>query len=274
MIRSSSKKGSSSTRKTSSKHNTNKQSTTSSTSTSTNSTRRSNSNNNSTERAPPSHKHKYKTRSNSAREREEVQSSESLDVPSTSTGITASNSSVYRIYDQDSEEETNVNNRPSPGVEEQPLINILPTPLNGTHDMYINILQVPVSNGNSVITVRNESAAYENNPSNNTPYNRDTDSSSAEMDNDDISTPNGKFHNCVALTPDSGIMTGPCSSSGSLNSVYSLNRPSSSSGANNSRHLLRDDNSDDDWAYENFKRRVKRARFNLRNNVGCESDSN
>lgn len=191
-----------------------------------------------------------------------MQSSESLDMPSTSTGITASSSSLYRIYEEESDEEQ----QQQPSVSdppEQQLINILPTPLNGTHDMYINILQVPVQTRNNVITVRNESVNYEND------FARDSDTSDEEIQ--EKSTPNGKYTGVDNYTPDSGISSRPCSTNGSNNSVY--NMPCSSGLNRHSRNL--DDNSDDpDWGYETFKKRLKRARLNLRNNLNGDSDSN
>lgn len=200
-------------------------------------------------------------------------------MPSTSTGITASSSSVYRIYEQDSDEEqqqqqssaaTAVAAANTNGSPDQPLINILPTPLNGTHDMYINILQVPVQNrNNNVITVRNETSVNYETSSN---FTRDSESSSGEME-DVANTPNGKYDGCNNCTPDSGISSRPCSTAGSMNSVY--NMPCSSGmGNRRSRHI--DDNSDDpDWGYETFKKRLKRARLNLRNNINHgDSDSN
>lgn len=189
-----------------------------------------------------------------------MQSNESLDVPSTSTGITASSSSLYhRIYEEESDEE-----QQPPATEqssEQQLINILPTPLNGTHDMYINILQVPVQTRNNVITVRNESVNYEN-------YGRDSETSDDEIQE---RTPNGKYGTVDNYTPDSGISSRPCSTTGSNNSVY--NMPCTSGMNRHNRDL--DDNSDDpDWGYETFKKRLKKARMNLRNNINCDSDSN
>lgn len=135
--------------------------------------------------------------------------------------------------------------------------------------MYINILQVPVQNrNNNVITITNETLNYENN----TNINRDTDSSSNETE-EIVNTPNGKcdgYNNC---TPDSGISSRPGSTGGSGNSVY--NMPCGSGTSNRlSRHI--EDNSDDpDWGYETFKKRLKRARLNLRNNINHgDSDSN
>lgn len=65
-------------------------------------------------------------------------SNSSFDTPSTSTGITGSSSAVFRVVEQDSDEDVpeNLNNV------ENNLINILPTPLNGTHDLYINVLEM------------------------------------------------------------------------------------------------------------------------------------
>lgn len=44
---------------------------------------------------------------------------------------------------------------------EDNLVNILPTPLNGTHDMYINVLEMSSGNTNgNVVTIRNEEYAH------------------------------------------------------------------------------------------------------------------
>lgn len=84
---------------------------------------------------------KYRTRQ-SLKEIFECSNS-SFDAPSTSTGITGSSSAVFRVVEQDSDDDVppavcteNHNNM------ENNLINILPTPLNGTHDLYINVLEM------------------------------------------------------------------------------------------------------------------------------------
>jgi hypothetical protein len=100
------------------------------------------------------------------------------------------------------------------------------------------------------------------------------------------STPNTKQHNMASFdveTPDSGIVTAPCSSTGSLESscVFS-SRPGSSSGGSHrmessSSHVTATDNdgSDDpDWMiFKRFKSRLNRAHRNYRNHIG-DSDSN
>lgn len=71
--------------------------------------------------------------------------SSSLDTPSTSTGITSSpKRSLYRIIEQDSDDEPRNSNENNEGdsVEENNFVNILPTPLNGTRDVFINVLEV------------------------------------------------------------------------------------------------------------------------------------
>lgn len=81
-----------------------------------------------------------------------------LDTPSTSTGITSSNSSMYRLeMDQDSEEEA----LQSPQEElqeelrsndEENLVNILPTPLNGTQEHVFSGLDMPAANSNGQVS--------------------------------------------------------------------------------------------------------------------------
>lgn len=84
---------------------------------------------------------KYRTRQ-SLKEIFECSNS-SFDAPSTSTGITGSSSAVFRVVEQDSDEDVppTVCTENDNNVESN-LINILPTPLNGTHDLYINVLEM------------------------------------------------------------------------------------------------------------------------------------
>lgn len=98
-------------------------------------------------------------------------------------------------------------------------------------------------------------------------------------------TPSMKQYNRSLLdveTPDSGIVTAPCSSTGSLESGSTFgSHPGSSSGnhhvESNSSHIIAADNdgSDDpDWMiFKRFKSRLDRARRNYRNHIG-DSDSN
>lgn len=99
------------------------------------------------------------------------------------------------------------------------------------------------------------------------------------------STPDIERHNRSLLdveTPDSGIVTAPCSSTGSLESscVFS-SRPDSSSGnhhvESSSSHVTatdHDGSDDPDWMiFKRFKSRLDRARRNYRNFIG-DSDSN
>lgn len=68
----------------------------------------------------------------------------SLDTPSTSTGITNSKNTLYRVIDQDSDEEprNGTEARDDNNEEGNNFISILPTPLNGTRDIFINVLEV------------------------------------------------------------------------------------------------------------------------------------
>lgn len=81
-----------------------------------------------------------------------------IDAPSTSTGITSSsNSSHYRIIEQDSDDEI-INNHNSDTIERNGdgnnFVNILPTPLNGLHDKCLNVLEIT----NNENETRNESS--------------------------------------------------------------------------------------------------------------------
>lgn len=78
----------------------------------------------------------------------------SLDTPSTSTGITSSERSMFRLIEQDSDDDTRNLNEPERAEETEAsnFVNILPTPLNGSRDALINILEV--TNGNSSRSLR------------------------------------------------------------------------------------------------------------------------
>lgn len=84
---------------------------------------------------------KYRIRQ---RNRNSSEQSSSLDAPSTSTGITSSKSNLYRVIEQDSDEEPCNGNQSQEddNTEVNNFISILPTPLNGTRDLYINVLEV------------------------------------------------------------------------------------------------------------------------------------
>lgn len=99
--------------------------------------------------APEIAKHKKENKTSKYNTRQSVRNSaevnNSLDTPSTSTGITSSKNTLYRVIEQDSDEEprnTNENREDDNVTEENNFVNILPTPLNGTRDIFINVLEV------------------------------------------------------------------------------------------------------------------------------------
>lgn len=102
-----------------------------------------------------------------------------MDVPSTSTGITATTPRLYRIVEQDSDEDldgtgTNEQNNGfrnnGNNVDGDRLINILPTPLNGTHDMIMHVLEM--SNNASDVIINNDDANHDdlNGPNSDSEY--------------------------------------------------------------------------------------------------------
>lgn len=270
---------------------------------------------------------KYRTRQSLKEIFECSTSNNSFDTPSTSTGITGSNNSVFRVIEQDSDDDIPpdvcTENR---NTLENNLISILPTPLNGTHDLYINVLEMNNgSSGTNVVTIRNEeygrastsngitarwesdrastSANTVNHVQNNSNYveqcstsnntgsmkkrkncfNGETltqsypteDSlhatylSESESDyefNYRTPSPSRKRRSSISVT-DSGCGSGPCSSNGS----YSLRNPRNYLSCNNG---FNDRSSDEDYAYVSFKKRVKRAKLNIRKHIGADSDSN
>lgn len=78
--------------------------------------------------------------------------------------------------------------------------------------------------------------------------------------------PSRKRRSSPSVT-DSGCGSGPCSSSGS----YSLRNSKNYSSCNNG---FNQHSSDDDYAYVSFKKRVKKAKLNIRKHIGADSDSN
>lgn len=269
---------------------------------------------------------KYRTRQSLRDICDSSTSNNSFDAPSTSTGITASNNSVFRIIEQDSDEDVPPNDCVENNISsEDNLVNILPTPLNGTHDMYINVLEMTNGNANgNVVAVRNDEyehasssnganncSAEENHASTSTngrysqrncisydeecsptnskthrklyykdsytqePYliNEDFVSNSmcvSESDSDyefDYRTPppSKKRRSSVSVT-DSGCGSGPCSSNGTYSRRSTRNHPACSNSFDHS--------SEDDYACVSFKKRVKKAKLNIRKHVGADSDSN
>lgn len=219
-------------------------------------------------------------------------SNNSFDAPSTSTGITGSSNSVFRIIEQDSDEDVpTLECTESQSNLEENLVNILPTPLNGTQDMYINALEI--TNGN-VVTVRNEEyvnatssnrsfdegrastssngvCRYSEGPSNgkikdyvnNSSYLHSSESDSEYEYNYHTPSPNKKRRSSLNV-PDSGCASGPCSSNGSYSRKSARNSGCSTS--------FNNDN-DDDYNVT-FKKRVKKAKLNIRKHIGADSDSN
>lgn len=277
---------------------------------------------------------KYRTRQSLREVCDSSTSNNSFDAPSTSTGITGSNSSVFRIIEQDSDEDI----PPTECAEnhngtEDNLVSILPTPLNGTHDMYINVLEMTNGNANgNVVTVRNEEyelastsngasrslvhdsadcenghastsnrrylqrncdnyeeecsttnnnyahrksyfdEAYEqyndyingDNYVNDSSYLNESDSDSDFEFDYQTPPPSKKRRSSVA---DSGCGSGPCSSNGS----YSLRNSRSNLPCSSS---FNDHSPEDDYRCATFKKRVKKAKLNIRKHVGADSDSN
>lgn len=269
---------------------------------------------------------KYRTRQSLKEIFDCSTSNNSFDAPSTSTGITGSSNSVFRVIEQDSDDDAPPDVcAENPNNLENNLINILPTPLNGTHDLYINVLEMSNgSPGTNVVTIRNEEYGRASTSNGITRWEADhaltsstnsrTQMRSSNCDYEQqCSTSNGsltKRKNClnsehltqscttenslhatylsesesdyefnyrtpspgrkrrssVSVT-DSGCGSGPCSSSGS----YSLRNPRNYTSCNNG---FNNHSSDDDYAYASFKKRVKKAKLNIRKHIGADSDSN
>ncbi|KAB0801590.1 hypothetical protein PPYR_03776 [Photinus pyralis] len=252
---------------------------------------------------------KCKTRQSFQDISENSVSNSSIDAPSTSTGITSS-STVYRLVEQDSDEEALGNRCYEEGTHsEENFVTILPTPLNGSHDMCLRAIDITNrGNNGNVVALRNDYANVEvpststlSNGKNNIAHtvctnglrgdkfipgdvcddvyvnsdahvNQDSfinasDSSECEYD----CTPVKKVLNTVISTPDSGFATGSCSS-GYTKYNSKIHRPCSS------RSLMghcNDHTSDDsDYPYEQFRKRDKKARLNIRKKIYADSDSN
>ncbi|KAJ3650202.1 hypothetical protein Zmor_021903 [Zophobas morio] len=245
-------------------------------------------------------------------------SNNSLDAPSTSTGITSSNNAVFRVIEQDSDEDVPPNNcTENGGSEENNFVNILPTPLNGTHDMYINVLEMTNNNSNAnVVTVRNDDygQASTSNRSNNSilahecvsngcmalfeencastsnnmscsgvrrascsaenfvrtdSYNAYCNESESDTDYEyDYRTPVKKRRTVSAS--DSGCGTGPCSST----SPYPIRNTRNHQECSSNDFYNNERDSEDEFNYEKFKKRVSKARVNIRKHIGVDSDSN
>lgn len=202
----------------------------------------------------------------------------SLDTPSTSTGITSSERSMFRLIEQDSDDDTRNLNEPERAEETEAsnFVNILPTPLNGSRDALINILEV--TNGNSSRSLRSSTSALRHqsneedhhqavngsSPSppaaDNTPVDQGySESSDSELEY--TRTPKRR-HPSIS---DSGCGTGPSSSS----SVNSHKTPRLAPGC-----------STDNRSPDSEQCRYKKCRYTMRKarrvkkKIGADSDEN
>lgn len=166
--------------------------------------------------------------------------------------------------------------------------------------MYINVLEVSNGANGNVVTLRNED--YTSSRPSTSSANSSSSHSMYPVNNCASYTNEADFHNSLEayingcrsspayasdsdsnceyhFTPvkktraeiseiDSGFATGPCSSS----SVNKRNHPSCSTRASNGAY--NDRTSDDEYGYESFKKRVKKARMNIRKQICGDSDSN
>ncbi|XP_022909763.1 DDB1- and CUL4-associated factor 5 [Onthophagus taurus] len=232
---------------------------------------------------------KYRTRSQTNRENHQNPSpSSSLDVPSTSTGITETthhSSVVFRVIDQDSDEESTLNGctETNDNIENN-LVDVIPTPLNGSRGrIYINMVQVTnggsatnPSNGNieqhaSTSTLQQDCDDGINN-NNNTSVNKDnyeSDSSMSDSDRNHRCTTSvrrkRKFHQNDVVS-----INNNASSSGRTKRTLRSNTMASSSNINYNENSSEDECRKQD----KFKKRIKKSRVNYRKQIGGDSDSN
>ncbi|KAF7266740.1 hypothetical protein GWI33_019961 [Rhynchophorus ferrugineus] len=234
-----------------------------------------------------------------------------LDTPSTSTGITNSNSSMYRVLEQDSDEEAlqspieqEDDEEQSPEVEN--LVNILPTPLNGTQEHVFNGIEMS-GNGQTSNTrsSSNGVGSYRN---------------SRQEFNNGASTSRGTVQNCLKRKmppghlkssgdslPSTSSANGhwsvpqePCTTSSSDEDYeFDYRTPTKKlrvgdqsadsgcgtgpSSSKRSRgvyfvkklaHTPKEFSSDEEVRTEKFRKRVRKTQLNLRRNMCADSDSN
>ncbi|CAH1117192.1 unnamed protein product [Phaedon cochleariae] len=192
----------------------------------------------------------------------------SLDTPSTSTGITSSEVSVFRLVEDDSDDEV----RPANGggevedsVVEGNFVNILPTPLNGTRDVLINVLEVvdEDTRNSRNQTIEEEiiqDTAAVNSLSNTNSIDDAYNTESSDSDFEYLHTPKRR---CISVSADSGCGTGPSSSSSSC-STKDLR----------SHHQVSGSRTADDSDKKNRGRWSTKTRKSVRRKIGADSDEN
>ncbi|XP_077296815.1 DDB1- and CUL4-associated factor 5 [Arctopsyche grandis] len=222
-----------------------------------------------------------------------------LAIPSTSTGIRGHhNAALFRITEADSDDDQSAGSCPKSPVTTPtenpnlPLVNILPTPINGSHETvdthqliswennssdrllnYDRLLENDFRNSNESLQLDLQSwdRPRSNMVTGYTPtltrLRNETNESEVESScstrstADDICTPNKQLISANLTTPESGIHSGPCTSSGSRATT------------SNSKSKENVECSDEpEWVATKHRQRVKRARRNYRNHVG-DSDS-
>lgn len=216
--------------------------------------------------------------------------SSSIDTPSTSTGITSSNNNLFRVIEQDSEDEIPSNGCTETTFQEENLLNILPMPINGSQDLTTYSEDISESTREDAISspstsqqnrYRYDSAVCIDGGSDRTSSNNDATSSfprssfngsypprNVNFDSDsdcDINYVTPVKKKCVVSDLDSGCATGLSSS---MNS-YEKN--------SSSHQVCSDDtscSSDDELKYERFRKKAKKNRINNIRKKLNESDSN
>lgn len=223
----------------------------------------------------------------------------SIDTPSTSTGITSSHNNLFRVIEQDSEEDIPPNGCVENSiVPEENLVNILPTPINGTQDMFVHTLTT-YSNDNSGSTRDNSVSSPSTSRQNRYRYDSavcidggldrassssdatssfprstfngsyppleiNADNSDSDSDIDYVTPPKKR---CTISDLDSGFATGPSSSMNSYEKNSSSHQECSDDVTSCS--------SDDELKYERFRKRLKKNKINnIRRRITEDSDSN
>ncbi|VEN41417.1 unnamed protein product [Callosobruchus maculatus] len=216
----------------------------------------------------------------------------SLDVPSTSTGITSSKSSIFRLIEQDSDEEPRNSNENPEGevnaeeLDETNFINILPTPINGTKDILINVLEmahrnVPQNQRSHPVTrsqhhihqQQEESASHSSNSSR-----QAIDDGFSDTSDSDLEYGHTPKRRCISAASDSGCCPSSSASSCSTKNgsliekvPYPKNHQTCSSGRRGG------DSSEEEGGrrYEKIRRRARNSKATaVRRKIAHDSDSN
>ncbi|CAH1965595.1 unnamed protein product [Acanthoscelides obtectus] len=212
----------------------------------------------------------------------------SIDAPSTSTGITSSKSALFRLIEQDSDEEprNSTENAEEDGnteevVDQNNFISILPTPINGTKDILINVLEMAntnLSQNQRSHPVRRSQHQQEEAASHSSNSSRQAvDDGFSDTSDSDLEYGRTPKRRCISAASDSGCCPSSSASTCSTRnaSLEKVPYPKTHQACSSSRAAGESSDEEGGRRYEKIRRRARNSKaIAARRKISHDSDSN